>query len=102
MQYPPAIISSTTQRLQTIFEVDQLPASNLETLRYKLSRVVLHLLNNDFQKLLQILYRIDVDENAVKEAMIADDTELIAERIAKLILKRELQKAELRQRYSGF
>lgn len=101
MQYPPAIISSTTQRLQNIFEVENLPVSNLETLRYKLSRVVLHLLNNDFKKLLQILYRIDVDENAVKEAMIADDTELIAERIAKLILKRELQKAELRQRYSG-
>ncbi|GAB3199894.1 energy-converting hydrogenase A subunit M [Pontibacter aydingkolensis] len=101
MQYSPAIISSATSRLQSIFEVDNLTVSNLEALRYKLSRAILHLLNNDFQKLLQILYRIDVDEQAVKEAMIADDTELIAERIAKLILKRELQKAELRQRYSG-
>lgn len=101
MRYPTAIVSSTTTRLQQLFEVDNLPASDLEALLYKLSRVVLHLLNTDLAKLLHILYRIDVEEKAVKEAMISDDQELIAERIARLILKRELQKAELRQRYSG-
>lgn len=101
MQYPPAIISSTTTRLQSLFEVDNLPATNLEALHFKLARVVLHLLNTDLPRLLQILYRIDVEEKAVKEAMVADDSELIAERIARLILKRELQKAELRQRYSS-
>ncbi len=101
MHYPPSIITSTTARLQSLFEVDNLPISNLESLHYKLSSVVLHLLNSDLPKLLQILYRIDVEEKSVKEAMIADDTELIAERIARLILKRELQKAELRQKYSN-
>ncbi|MBC5993241.1 hypothetical protein [Pontibacter cellulosilyticus] len=101
MQYPPSIISSTTLRLQSLFETDNLPATNLESLHFKLARVILHLLNTDLAKLLHILYRIDVEERAVKEAMIADDQELIAERIARLVLKRELQKAELRQRYSG-
>ncbi|WP_299824988.1 hypothetical protein [uncultured Pontibacter sp.] len=101
MHYPATIISSTTSRLQTLFEVDNLPASNLEALHFKLSRVVLQLLTSDLPKLLQILYRIDVDEKAVKEAMVADDSELISERIARLILKRELQKAELRQKYSS-
>lgn len=100
MQYPPAIITSTSTRLQQLFDVENLPATNQEALLYKLSRVVLHLLNTDLARLLHILYRIDVDEKAVKEAMITDDQELIAERIARLILKRELQKAELRQRYS--
>lgn len=101
MQYPPSIITSTTSRLQNLFEVENLPASNLESLHFKLSSVVLKLLNSDLPRLLQILYRIDVDEKAVKEAMIAEDTEIIAERIARLILKRELQKAELRQKYSN-
>ncbi|MEJ8804203.1 hypothetical protein [Pontibacter sp. H249] len=101
MQYPPTIISSATTRLQSLFEVENLPVSNLESLHFKLARVVLHLLNTDLAKLLQILYRIDVEEKAVKEAMIADDQEMIAERIARLILKRELQKAELRQKYSS-
>ena len=100
MQYTPAIITSTSTRLQQLFDVENLPVSNLEALLYKLSTVVLHLLNTDLARLLHILYRIDVDEKAVKEAMITDDQELIAERIARLILKRELQKAELRQRYS--
>jgi hypothetical protein len=101
MQYPPSIINSATSRLQNLFEVENLPVSNLESLHFKLASVVLHLLNSDLPKLLQILYRIDVEEKSVKEAMIADDTELIAERIARLILKRELQKAELRQKYSS-
>lgn len=101
MNYSPAVISNTTTRLQNLFEVDNLPVTNLEALHFRLASVVLRLLNTDLPKLLQILYRIDVEERAVKEAMIADDAELIAERIARLILKRELQKAELRQRYSG-
>ncbi|MFD2513690.1 hypothetical protein ACFSRY_07415 [Pontibacter locisalis] len=101
MQYPPAIISSATSRLQTLFDVENLPASNLEALHYKLARVIQHLLQADLSRLLHILYRIDVEERQVKEAMIADDPEIIAERISRLIIKRELQKAEIRQRYSG-
>lgn len=101
MQYTPAIVNSTTAQLQKLFDVDNLPTGNLEALHYKLASVVRHLLHSDLPRLLQILYRIDVAEQQVKEAMVANDTDLIAERIARLILKRELQKAQLRQKYSG-
>ncbi|WP_242922665.1 hypothetical protein [Pontibacter liquoris] len=100
MSYPPAILASTSSHLQKVFEVEHLPASDLEALFYKLSRVVLHLLHTDMNRLLHILYRIDVEEQQVKQAMVADDDEIIAERIARLIVKRELQKAQLRQKYS--
>jgi hypothetical protein len=100
MQYPAVIISSTKNHLQRLFDVENLPSSNLEALHYKLARVILHLLQSDLSRLLHILYRVDVNEQSVKEAMIADDPEIIAERISKLVIKRELQKAELRQRYS--
>ncbi|WP_347158325.1 hypothetical protein [Pontibacter chitinilyticus] len=96
-----ALLISTTRRLQQVFEVDNLPATDQEALCYKVARVVAHLLHTDMNRLLHILYRIDVEEQQVKQAMIADDTETIAERIARLIVKRELQKARLRQQYSN-
>ncbi|CAM3497473.1 hypothetical protein POKO110462_05705 [Pontibacter korlensis] len=101
MPYSPAILSGTTNHLQRIFEVDNLPSSDLEALEFKLAHIVQQLLRHDFNRLLHILYRIDVDERKVKEAMIDADEEIIALRIARLILKREIQKTEIRLRYSG-
>ncbi len=100
MHYPTAILRNASNHLQKVFAVDPLPATDLEALYFKLSRVVLHLLQTDLNRLLHVLYRIDVDELQVKQAMVADDVELIAERLAKLIVARELQKAQLRARYS--
>jgi len=100
MHYPPAILTSTSKHLQKIFEVENLPDTDLEALYFKLSRVVLHLLHTDMNRLLHLLYRIDVEEQQVKQAMVADDAEIIAERLARLIIKRELQKAQLRTKYS--
>ncbi|MCX2738799.1 hypothetical protein [Pontibacter anaerobius] len=101
MPYSPAILTGTINHLQRIFEVDNLPSSNLEALEFKIAHIVQQLLRNDFSRLLHILYRIDVDEQKVKQAMVDADEEIIATRIARLILKREIQKAEIRLRYSG-
>ena len=100
MQYTPAILASATNHLQKVFGVDNLPAKDLETLHYKLAHLIQQLLYSDFNRLLHILYRIDVEERKVKEAMVTEEPEIIAERISRLIIKRELQKAEIRFRYS--
>ncbi|WP_276498096.1 hypothetical protein [Pontibacter litorisediminis] len=101
MPHSPAILTGTTNHLQRIFEVENLPSTNLEALEFKLAHIIQQLLRNDFNRLLHILYRIDVDEHKVKQAMVDADEEIIATRIARLVLKREIQKAELRLRYSG-
>ncbi|ARS34025.1 hypothetical protein [Pontibacter actiniarum] len=101
MPYSPALLAGTTNHLQRIFEVDNLPSTDLEALEHKLARVVLHLLRSDFNRLLHILYRIDVDERKVKAAMVDADAEIIATRISRLIIKREMLKTEIRLRYSG-
>ena len=62
-----------------------------------LTKVVQHLLDSDFERLMNGLYRIDVDENRVKEAM-AHNTNVSRE-IALLIIERELQKVETRKKY---
>jgi len=100
MAYLPGIVSSASRHLQQLFGADPLPATDLEALHFKLSTLVLDLLRQDLSRLLHILYRIDVEERLVKEAMIADDTQIIADRIARLILKRELQKAQIRFTYN--
>ena len=59
------------------------------------------MLNDDYPKLLAILYRIDIDENflnrKLKETPNADTDEVITD----LIIKRELQKVIIREIYSS-
>ena len=59
------------------------------------------LLNDDYPKLMAMLYRIDIEEDflnrKLKENSHADTDEIIAD----LILKRELQKVIIREMYSS-
>ncbi|AMS28189.1 hypothetical protein AEM51_11895 [Bacteroidetes bacterium UKL13-3] len=64
-----------------------------------LTSSVMYLLLHDMEKLLNILYRIDVNEPKVKAAFAQNNPKLIAPTIAQLILDRELQKAESRRKY---
>ena len=58
------------------------------------------MLNEDYPKLLSILYRIDIDEEFInrklKEISNADTDEVITD----LIIKRELQKVIIKEIYS--
>ena len=66
----------------------------------QLTHIVEYLLNQDFNKLLNALYRIDVSEQKLKAALANDQAEP-ARLIAEMILERELQKVETRIRYRG-
>lgn len=62
-------------------------------------KVVDDLLASDFQRLLHLLYRIDVSESRLKKtlAQSQDDPSII---ITELIIERELQKVATRKKYS--
>ncbi len=62
----------------------------------KLVPIISHLLDHDFQRLLQIMYRIDIDEAKLKSAL-ADIKP--AKEISRLIIERELQKVKTRLYY---
>jgi hypothetical protein len=66
-----------------------------------LSLAIAHLLNNNTQKLLSVLYRLDVDENKFRQALLAEDSRQAAGNIARLVLAREKQKLEFRRKYSS-
>lgn len=68
-------------------------------LREKLKIVIAHLMKNDFHRLLNAMYRLDIKESLFHESMGLDDKEMIVERLADIIFEREWQKVQTRILY---
>ena len=97
MEFAPLILASTAKHLQLLFESDDLNQSeSIPKLEQAVAHAVLQLLQHDLNRLLNILYRVDVDERQVKQAMKAPTQDEVALQVARLIIKRELQKAQTR------
>ena len=87
------LISDINQSLEI-----NLPALiSLEELKQKLTLHINHLINHDFEKLVFYLYRIDVNENRMKDLLDKEEGENAAGLIADLIIERQLQKIKSRQ-----
>jgi len=78
-------------------EIPSSEVSSAEDFQQILTRLIRHLLDNDFERLINGLYRIDVSEEKVKLAMATTDD--VAEQIALLIIEREMQKVTTREKY---
>lgn len=61
-----------------------------EQLHDALTQAVQYLIDHNFEKLMQVLYRIDVSEAKVKQAFGLEQN--VAQQIARLIIEREEQK----------
>lgn len=77
------------------------PASDNDEKTFRKARELLIdrislLLDHDYEKLLWLLYRIDVDEGKAKSTLAANPNQPPAEVIADLIIERLLQKAKSR------
>ncbi len=81
-----------------------LPAELLKEKQYSIKELeinILSILREDFNMLVNILYRIDVKESKVKEAFkLHNDTE-IAKQLAQLVVERISQKIEIRKKYNS-
>ena len=73
--------------------------SSVEDFQKVLANVIQHLLDKDFERLINGLYRIDVSEEKVKLAIASGED--IAEKVASLIIEREMQKVVTREKYRG-
>ena len=70
-----------------------------DEMRRRLSIHINYLIEHDFQKLVSVLYRVDVNEKKLKHLLkenIEEDAGLI---IADLIIERQLQKIKSRQQF---
>jgi hypothetical protein len=85
--------------LNTAYGLELPAAANLDGLESILAEKINTLINDDFDRLIQLLYRIDVSEEKLKKLLrenAGSDAGLL---IARLILERQWQKIETRRQY---
>lgn len=70
-----------------------------EEIRRQLIVLINELINKDFNALVQILYRIDINEKKLKQILEDSPQEDTAPVIAGLIIKRQLEKIESRKNF---
>lgn len=97
MEFPKTLFDS--------FEIDQqrLPVASNNEEQFRLFRSLLiqridELIRVDFEKLKWILYRIDVSEKKLAEALKNSDVDA-AEVMADMIIQRQIEKAESRKKF---
>lgn len=64
-----------------------------------LTKQVNYLLDHDFSRLLNALYRIDISESRTKELLQLSDADDISRNIARAIIEREMQKVKTRKQF---
>ena len=72
-----------------------------EEFRIQLTNAIAELLRNDFSRLIQILYRLDVNEEKLKKQLKTNQEVEAAEIIAGMIIDRQIQKLETRRKFGG-
>lgn len=70
-------------------------------LKEKLAEIISYLLDHDFEKLLWILYRIDVDEEKAKQLLSQHLPDQAPEILADLIIQRQIKKDELKKQFNS-
>lgn len=91
------LIASLNYALQTTWPENISP----DELKEKLSAYINHLIQTDFQKLVNILYRVDINEPELKRLLKENPNKDAGQIIAGLITERQLQKIKTRQQYRG-
>ncbi len=96
------IIQQTGKVLQKAFDL-ALPArlDDLEQLIALLVPAIRQWLDHDLEKLLQFCYRIDLNEEKLKGILHESAPGKIAEDLSRAIILRQIQKFELRKKYSS-
>lgn len=88
------LVTALNSKMNIDFENDL----SSEQLLDRLTSLINHLINTDFNRLIAILYRVDINENKLKK-LLEDDGQDSALIIAKLILEREIQKIKTRKKF---
>ncbi|NQX37898.1 hypothetical protein SAMN05421820_103101 [Pedobacter steynii] len=91
-------LKSLTTIISRDFEIEDLSSEAL--LRERLVQAFAYLLDNDISKMMNILYRTDVNEDKLKKLLISNSELPSAEVIADAYLARQKEKIETRKKYS--
>lgn len=82
-------------------ELEMMEESSFESLTTYLERQINYLLDHDFNRLMNAMYRIDIPDHQVNEMLHSSKQGELALNIAKAIIEREKQKVITRVKYGG-
>lgn len=85
--------------MKDFFSVNEIEIVKGSDYRAQLIERINQLINGDFNGLIQILYRIDINEARLKELLETHKATDAAEIIADLVIERQLQKLKSRQQF---
>jgi hypothetical protein len=96
------LIKTVAADLKTLLQLSEIPETrDREGLAKAIAPIVYHLLNKDFEKFLQLCYRLDLGEGKVREILNKCPPEEITEQMSLAIVDRQLLKVHFRKKYSG-
>lgn len=90
-----------------LYKYNEPNASDYESLtrnelEIRLHAFILNLLENNFEKLCNMIYRHDVNENRFNNALELPSTDDQAWKITHLVIDREMEKVKMRKAYRDF
>jgi hypothetical protein len=95
------LITEAANYLQKDFALPAIAeAYSEEDLVSLLTPLVKTMLDRDFEKLLQICYRVDLGEEKLKTILHKSDPETLASDLSGALVARQILKAEIRRKYS--
>jgi len=86
------------QEIIQIISEDLSTQTSLTVFKEKLSAYINDLINHDFEKLIHILYRLDVSEKKLKSTL-ASSSSNAGMLIAEMIIERQVQKIKTREQF---
>ena len=85
--------------LRHIFDIELSDQLSFESMKEKLTLHINHLISSDFETLVALLYRIDVSEAKLKQALKNDQASDAGKIIADLIIERQMEKIKTRENF---
>jgi hypothetical protein len=96
------LFNETVQLIYSDFEEEKmelLNKNNFGSFQEALTNVVRHMLYHNYKKLINILYKMDVDEKKYTQLFKDLPSDKISNAVADLIIERAREKAAFRQKY---
>lgn len=96
------LLKETSSQIRKDFHLENdeiAQIDNFAALKFFLSNKIRTMLSVQMPELLNLMYRIDLDEKKVKNAFKLLSEEEISEHLAELIIEREVKKAKTRKLY---
>ena len=75
------------------------PSDNTAAFKTRLSLIINEMIDKDFNRLILVLYRFDIDESKLRRLLGQHTEENAADTIAEMILNRQLEKQKSRENF---